>query len=460
MNRAALAAVLLLVPVVVLLADPGTAQGGVVVKSTGLDLFQDVDVGSLSFVTGCEGGAFGQDPETQAFWYEERDPGASTTVFNASGQPPGYLDTGCGTASTTVSVPAGMEHLHVRFEGDRTVQELRVDDSSPIQPNPDGLHFIQEVRLLAPDGTTLATHPYFDAADQASEMAAIDPPPFILPVDLRQVGLAWYFEDTGAEEVPGSPDAASGEAYSATVKDIRLEFSGVPVPVVVDPEDTRQGTRLVTEARVRVTVPDDLADTYDVNVRVRIDDSYAFAYAEASDGSRVETTGTRTGQGPQGYDAGRVLVERFDGDHQATVPWLLVQEHGAGEYVLVFEQVEAANTVPALVPLAVALMAFPLPFAVLAIRGAHAFERESFGKFQRSARNLIVAVIVTFLYYAAVVLSALAGGRLDLMTIWPAPLESVLLYIQVVVAGAAFFVLWRVADNLYRISRPDPAPDG
>lgn len=433
----------------------GSAQDGVAVHDVGLDLFQDVSPSDLRFVTGCDGGGFGQD--AGSFWYHEQDPGAGSTVSATAGLPSGYLDTGCGTASTTVQVPAGMEHLHVRFQGDRQVEELRIDDGAPVQPNPDGLHFIQEVRLLGPDGATLASHPYFDGGAPASATKAIDPPAFILPAPLREVGVAWYFEDTGAEEVPGSPDFASGEAYTATVQDIRLEFSGVPAPVAVTEDDARQGTRVVAQTRVQASVPADLAVAYDVNVRVRVDGSYAFAYAVAPDGTVLDRTGTRTGQGPSGYAPEQVLVERFEDIHQATVPWGIVQEHGAGDYTLVFEQVQAANTVPALVPVAVLLMALPLPFAALAIRGAHAFEREAFGKFRRSARNLIVAVVVTFLYYVAVVLSAFAGGRLDLMTLWPAPLESVLLYVQVVVAGAAFVVLWRVADNLYRISRPtDP----
>jgi len=427
--RGAALASLLALAVVVAFAAPAAAQAAA--PTVAFDYFADVRPQAMDFspgsAEGCDAGGFA--PDVTSFTFTE----------SGGALPDGRFAAGCGTASVTLRVPAGTERLEVRFGADR-----RIDALGALPPS-----FVQEVLVRDGTGATVAEEDVFGASDPAQALTPfeLEVP---LPAGVTAVTVSWRFADTGS---PGGVlDPASGAAYAATVEAPSIAFSGVPAPASVVVAEDREGALVRTETRVVAEVPGPGQGDYAAAVRVRVGQEHAFDRLVAPDGAILrEVTGA---DGPGGPDV--LVEERSDGVRHVTVPPDVVAAHGAGAYTLVFEDVERLPSSAALTAAAWVLLAAPLPFAVVAFGQARAFEREAFGGFARSARNLRLAVLFVFAYYLVVVLSAVVSGRLDLMALWPMPLEGVLLYAQVVAAVVAFVVLWLVAREMYGMTRPRP----
>ena len=98
-----------------LLLAPATA-GPEQVQAVHTDFFAAPGASQFEFLTACNGGAWRQAADDTWFEYEERDIGhALDPAYGATGRKEGALDTGCGMARIDVPVPAGNDHLHIRF---------------------------------------------------------------------------------------------------------------------------------------------------------------------------------------------------------------------------------------------------------------------------------------------------------------------------------------------------------
>lgn len=424
----------------VLLAVPAAA-GPEQVEGVFLDHFHAPTVDDFALTTGCQGGDW-TDAPAGAPWFEYIESDLAT----APGAPVGYFDTGCGRATLVVPVPAGNEHLHIRFHAERTVESLAASFPENI---------IQELNLFG-DGRQLVSIPYLAGLGGNVNRQPFDMGSIQIPPGINNLTLEWYFEDAGQSANQQAPSVLSGVAFRSRISDINLEFSEAPVAHTIESTNDRQGTLRQETLTVRATVPN--ASSLPA-LRVRTDAALELSHVVFPDGSRTSDFGTIDEGVITGFDLQRVLLEQTSGYTQVTVTAALVQEHGPGEYQVVLTDTNTVQYSPLLIPFAILLFALPLPFAALAYAKTRSFEREAFGAYRRSARNLRFGVLVVFAYYVVVVFSAFLSGRLDLTTVWPLPFEGWLQYIQVAVAIGAFLVLWRVARQLEAIVRPPAETD-
>jgi hypothetical protein len=420
------------------------------VHSVLFDRVEDVAPGDFTF-TPCDDSATFV-PLDDGFRFEERQAGSGTT-----GDPPypgGYLAIGCGEASVPRHVPAGTPLVEVSFRGDRGVQEFNVEGNSVARP---GREFAQEVAFRTASGVGERRVQYMDPNERSLPEQLVILDAFQVPEATQNITLAWSFRDASYFVGPTFPDVLSGQSFSATVRDVQVRYRDLSIQHTVSDHLEREGRLLVRQTRVHVMV----AEAGAGDVHLDLGPGLAFSALRAPDGTTLTQSTNRFAAGPDGYDHGAVLVEQgLDGATRVTVPREMLAAHGAGGYTLSFTSVGAVHTFPWLLPLAILVLLAPLPFALLAYHHVRRFEDEAFGGFRRSARNLRVALIVAFAYYVAVVLSHFLGSRFELMAAWPLPLEAILVYVQVVIAVAAFLALYAVARELYHITVPKPLPLG
>lgn len=382
------------------------------------------------------------------FTFQEQQPGSGAS--GGTPYPGGYLSLGCGEALLDREVPPGARLVEVRFLGDRGVDEFDVEGSSLTRP---GREFSQEVAFRTADGAGDRRVAYLDAQDgsQPLQERAVDG--FQVPEGTPHYTLAWSFRDASYFVGPGFPDVLSGQAFNATVRGVELRYPGIVLGADVGSDLQRAGDLLVRQTSVALDVADPAAG----DVRIEVASGLAFDHLRGPDGQRVTVQSSRTGPGPDGFDRSGILVEALpDGAVQVTVPREMLSSLGPGRYTVAFTGVDAVQTYPWVLPLALLVLLAPLPFALLAYRHVRRFEDESFGGFRRSARNLRIALVVAFAYYVIVLASHFLGARLDLLTAWPLPVEAVLVYVQVAIAVAAFLALYAVARELYHITVPKP----
>lgn len=440
MRRAA--AVVLVCLLAPLGASSAGAQAGDPVGDVVLDLFQELPVGPMDVVLECENSRVRKQVDQRSFTFAETDAAEVPDPlpgFNGSG----LASRGCAQVRLEVAVPPGSEHVHVRFLADRSVNNFARTTVA----------FQQEVRVRTLGGDLIYSHAYFAEDATSEELTFIDAPAATLTGNPERVVVEWHFADVGSLQ---GEDPLSGQDYAAEVVRPQLEFSGIAVPFSQDRHGGREGTLRLDRLDVGVAVEDATPAPYRAALRVSVDDAFEFRDLITPNGQRFSDVATRDpgASGVLGIDEKRLLQERLGGQLRITVPQALLETMGAGDYTFRFQQVAEVRTNPVLVTLSIVLLAMPMPFAAVAVYQARIFQREAFGGFRRSARNLSLAVGFVAAYYLAVVLSAFAGGRLDLMSAWPMPLEAVLLYAQVVLAGVAFIGLWLVARELYRITKP------
>ena len=431
----------LLALALLLLVPPGAGErfGDVEVE---LDLHRAVDTRLMTTEDPC-GGRFTASDDGRGFLYEEED------ASGEDGLAGGYGSSGCGVARIGLTLPAGATSLHASFFADRRIQTF------PLAPSGESAQGIV-VEDLDPPRRIVHQSEYFAPGEGSRENQSHEVR-FDVPPTLRNATLAFYFEDRPPLD-NGDPvsSALSGRDFAARVHGISLLVHGAPVgDARVTRSDQREGTLLLDEVRVRLDVPEATGGFQPVP-RVRVPPEFDFTSLRLPDGRVV--TAERSWNGSLEGDA--VLVEQDDAGLQVRVPPALVAQAGPGSYELVLQATQNVRVSPALLPLAVLLLAAPLPFAALALVQAGVFHREAFGSYRRAALYLMVGVAGMVAYYLFVVVSAFVAGRLDLMGVWPLPLEGWLLYAQVAAAGAAFVVLWLSARALYWITRPKPGARG
>lgn len=437
---------LVLVATVVLAGASGfsavSAQATHEVRSVVLDSFRTINPVTLQ-TPPCDGGQI--DVSSTGFLFHEVPEGGLPSAPGMVGQPEGYISTGCGTAILDVTGPRSYDHFHVRFVADRQIIEFQ---PGGLDLNPSGWDFTQELQFRAPTGEILSTTPFFDVHLQAAPATSFDIRGDFLGPSFQ---VAWLFSDNGAFLGPGQSEPTSGEDYKSDVANITLEFSGIPFPYNVSANPTRHGNVFLTET----TVTFDAKGLNESDVRLDVLNTLAFSHVVAPDGARIDEATTRNGAGPDQWDRSFVLEEGFrSGLTWITVPKEFVAAHGDGEYRVVFTSVDTLEAEPTLIPLVLLILALPLPFAAMAYRKVRAFEKEAFGAYKRSARNLRIALVVAALYYLTVVVASLVAGGVEVLLLWPIPLQAIITYVQVAVAIAAFIALYTVARELDSITHP------
>jgi hypothetical protein len=385
-----------------------------------------------------------------SFRWSEDDNGATPP-----GAQPGMTTKGCATIGFTAAVPAGAAGVELLFNGTRDVTcSLQV-------PNVPGCpRFVQEAALNV-TGQGEVRLAYHDPGDPAAGGAWVR---LVGPALHGEASLraSWSFSETSSGIDPSSfPLRPTGAAYAADVRHPVLHFTDVPAtPALLDLKERRAGSQVFQDVEVGVAVgPGLVGSETGADLRVRFDAAVAFREVRAPDGAVLTDRVTRVAEGPFGFDRSKILLERTSEATEITVPAEILRQHGAGTYVLVESQGLQVQSVAYLLPLAWLLLLAPFPFAAVAVRQARTFERQAFGGFRRSARNLRVALVVALLYYLAVVGAALLAGGVDAMTRWPLSLAGGFLYLQLALAAAAFASLYFVARELHGMTLPrEPHP--
>ncbi len=139
------------------------------------------------------------------------------------GQPAGYSTKGCAALQFNHTVPAGTDHVHLRFNATREVSCLEGSGSATQCPR-----FVQQLILRSPGSASLA-YDIFNLTAPSVPITRIDPSPAFRPSGATTLEASWFFQ-----EVPSTldPDFAqlrpSGAAYATDISDPILEFSGTP----------------------------------------------------------------------------------------------------------------------------------------------------------------------------------------------------------------------------------------
>lgn len=432
-------------PVLVLLAFVPGVLGAIdgPVRDVTIHQFQDVTFIAADFFSDCETGDVDLALAGTMFEFIEWRSTDSQAVETGGD---GRLTSGCGTMRKPLDVLPGADHVVVRFEANREIVAAEAANS--------GSPLIQDLVVREASLREVQSRAVFEpTAGEAKEFERFE---FTFVGDVGdRIHIDWVFADANLDIQAPISNPASGQAFGATVQAVSVESirEAAPSQVATSSKDIRDGTRFTTQHLVKVQAPD--FERWPSALRVRVAPGLDLARVIGPDGQDLGTPVTFEG-GVLGLDHQDVVVEFQPEFSQAVVPAALVGAHGAGEYVFVFEADRGIEVSPALLPFSIILLLTPLPFAALAWFESRAFRREAFGGYARSARNLQWAIGLVLAYYGAVVASAAAGGRLDLMAIRPVPLEGILLYLQLVVAGVAFTVLWLVARELYLLVKPRP----
>lgn len=383
-------------------------------------------------------------------WSEDDSPGSMIPALTPPGQPPGYLVRSCASVSFTMPIPPSTDHVHLRFDASREIACLST--MGGVCPR-----FAQRLILTSPGGAALAGE-YFNFTDGAYSARPIDLPAY-RPAGLLNLSASWFFQDISSSVDPSAVGIRpNGAAYASVIAQPIVEFSSIPVAnAAVETQERRAGSQVFNDILVSVPVAaTSVAEGLGTDLRIRLDPDVAFRELRAPDGAVLTDRVTRENDGPNGFDRSKILLERTAEFTQVTVPGQVIREHGAGTYTLVETLELPVSNVPALIPFAALLLVVPVPFAIVAARQAHIFEREAFGGFRASARNLRVALALISLYYLAVVGGALLGGGAAELTTLPLSVTGLFLYLQLALAALSFAALYLVARALYHITVPPP----
>ncbi len=442
-------------------ADPEAA--GLLQRST-FSTLVPVPVSGLALTqVNCPGttspGALAIDAVANTFRWSETDVGQTP-----AGQAPGMTTKGCATVAFTIDVPPGSDDVALSFSAGREVTCGLSVPPTPINPGGPLIgcpRFQQSITLNGTAGGAV-TFDYYNVSEPAHDVKPVlGLQPLPLAGQARLHGV-WLFREGDSSIDPAlAPVRPNGAAYAATIASPLLQFQGIAAPPSsVTFAERRAGTALLQDVEVAVPVPSTLLESgLGPDLTVRFDPRLGFQEVRAPDGDVLVDRVTRQAVGPFGFDRSKLLLERDGNSTQITVSAELLRAHGAGTYVVVESQELHIQAVPALVPLAALLLVVPFPFAGLAAIKTRAFEKQAFGGFRRSARNLRLALLIVTLYYLAVVGAALLAGGVDDMTRLPLAASAWFLYLQLLLAAAAFGSLYLVARELHGITVPKSVPE-
>ncbi len=425
---------LLLVPAISV-----SAQGTAEIR---MDQYLKVNTNQMTLEPGC-GATIQTIDDGRGFRFEEHDPSEGTVLDRS-----GWLVSGCGTAKLGVMVPEGATSLHASYFADRRISTFGGEN---------GRASIQGLRFTDEDtGARIHDMDVFPMDVASREVQHRDSGAIPIPSGVLNASLEFYFQDVpplGNETGSVLGATFSGRSFAADVHDIEILVHGrSEAGARVTSSTGREGGLLLDEMKIHVEVPE-VFTSFQVVPRILVGAEFDFESLRLPNGDVLTLANTWNGSmaGPAS-----VLVERTEVGLEITLNPALIAEAGPGDYLIVTQSTQNVRVSPVLIPVAILLMASPLPFAVLAILQARGFYREAFGSYRVAARNLMIGVVGVFVYYVAVLVSAFIAGRLDLMGVWPLPLEGVLLYVQVAAASAAFVLLWLSARAMYWITRPRP----
>lgn len=436
---------------------------------TVLDLFQDMPVaGGMAFIGGCgadasTNGQFVLDEGNASFQFVEgRTPDPSGVAPSEGGR---YFAS-CGTARFDADIPAGTHHVHVRFTGDRFINE-HVSELS---------HNFTQTLAVSFDGGEPALLDYFSPADASRPPAAFDPPSYLVPDGAQRVTVEWRFKDHGSMNalrlVTGGANGVLGTDVSnpysahtvnATVRAPVIEFSGAPLPGAVSLASRVVGEREERQTRVQVVAEASTLARFAVNLRVEADPDLALAYVLTPDGRRLDEFTSNPLAGTPGFQPYNPrglmpVVEPRADFYRATLPGEAVASHGAGTYTFVFAQTVPLDANPALLVLALLIMLVPFAIGAWTLRDVQSFRREAFGLYRKAATGLVAGVALVLAYYLAFVVQSMLQSEHVLMAYWPATGRGLVLLAHVLLATAALLAFGVSGRRLHNITRPSERP--
>ncbi len=420
------------------------------------DTFVDVRLEDMIVAIGCAAGAeqlgatVAFDAETDSFTFREGEGAVGGTVPEYYDPGPAMVQSQCATVAIELAVPAGTDHVHVRFDADRRIA----------QPVSLDYHMPQELRLLdAVTDETIATVEVF-AWDEGprdrtrhAELGVGEAPFFPIPGDVTKLRIEWYFEDKGQSFSRDGFGAVSGQTFSATVWDPVVEFSAAPAYAQgITRSERRDGLTIHTDTRVPLDyVPGGNA----TNLRVRAPLESQFSHLITPGGARLDATGSLF-NAEYGPDARFVAIDRnsAEGYVEISIPHALLAPHGTGTYWAVFTEVSTVAPSSTALSINAVLAALPLALAAMAVQRIREFQREAFGGYRRTASKLMLTVGLVLAYYVVAMLGAMLAGWFVVAAAWPPTRITFLLYLQIALAMAAFWWLWLTGREMYRIIRP------
>jgi len=333
----------------------------------------------------------------------------------------GSGENACGEARYTVSMPEGTQRAKVSFRADRAIQQPSTLDLPK--------NMAQELRVYGQGGQQAAAFPYFDP----SAVAQNTPSDFSYEVEAppgeRELTLGWYFFDEG--ETLGAPTSnpLAGQAFSATVADVRVTLSGIPIQGAKVSQERLglQGDGVRYATNVELPVPESLGGPGGVSVRVRVPSDLSFSHAEAPDGEPI----------PDGH----LETSELQGVREVLLTAEATALHGPGDYRIVFTSTTPLTPSPALYPFIVAILFVPVAAGAVSLRSARDLRRHASGGLASTARFLHNLVVTLLAAYLVVPIMVLVSGRLPLLSSWPLEGEAGLVYLLIGLSFVAFVII-------------------
>jgi signal transduction histidine kinase len=330
-------------------------------------------------------------------------------------------ENGCAEGRFDVDLPPGTGSAVIHFRADRDIQQT--------SPTALAYNMVEELHVYDASGAVAASFPFYKPDDPPRlESQAFDDKVELQPGQTH-LTVGWFFRDGGGNVGQALVNPVLGQAFSATVRDPRIELTGLPLtPEKVETQRLGvQGGSVRFATTLAVRVPDSVGVAGRMQVQVRVADGMEFARATGPLGERIEPS----------------LVEVSSGEGVRTV--LLTgnatAEHGSGVYHLAFTSATPISPAPLLYPMILAIMAVPVGAGGLAWRNTNVFRKQATPEFAATAANLERVVLAMIGVYLLLPIGVLATGRLPLLASFPLEGEAGLVYLLIGLAFVGFLAV-------------------
>ncbi|MEA3166820.1 MAG: hypothetical protein QOJ26_1694, partial [Thermoplasmata archaeon] len=329
---------------------------------------------------------------------------------------------GCGEVRYTVEVPPAATSFTASFRADRAI--LSTSTTVAVARS-----IMQDLRIYDPQGALNTTFSYYQPDDPEHLEAKPVAQSFTLSPGQPNLTVGWRFHDQGANVGQAFVNPVLGQAFSSTVQDPVIEFSGIPlVPDGIERERLGlQGDSVRYATTIVTRVPDTLGVSGRISVTARVANDLVFSHAIGPNGQVVPESLLKV------TESSDVRTVVLTGDATAS--------QGAGLYRLVFTSATTISPSPLLYPFIALVMAVPVGAGALAWRNTHKFRQQATPEFVLTAKNLENVVLAMVAVYLLLPLGVIVSGRMSLLASWPLEGEAGLVYLLIGIAFVAFLAV-------------------
>ncbi|MGB0653416.1 MAG: sensor histidine kinase [Thermoplasmatota archaeon] len=371
-------------------------------------------------------GRFSKDPAGQWFRFRETD-----------------RQNGCGEARFELDVPERATLLKVQFHADRVVEQTqdvigRVD------------HVVdQELVLYGDMGEGLEAiyrFPYYEPDGPPSGLQRFEYL-MAIPPNATDLGLAWFFQDTGASLASNAFNVLVGHHVSATVVEPRWTFSGVPLDrfEVSEHRDGIEGQSVVRSVEVLVDFPDHRDKGLAAWLDIAISNTFSIGRAMVGDEARVKDD--------------LLLASEEDGVLRLRLSPQVTDQHGAGPYTVSFRSAQPLESTPVMLPLLIAAVAAPAATGWMAQKNVVQLDRKATGLVKQTAYRIRTATFLVWLAYAGLLGVVFVSGFARLMAAWPMEPEQSMAYLLLMAMMGGFLALSVIAKRQLVVAMEEEADE-